>query len=97
MDLTKSKYEQEKKWEAYGLDPLDLSDTMAGQTANDIIHTKAKAISASQFTVWTSMLKRSTESANDFSTDDYDIKVRGKRGSSSGCHGRKLTDFFCAL
>lgn len=78
LELTKSKYEQEKKWNAYGLDPLDLSDGLAkgGKAADDMIHTKAKVISAAQFTIWTSMLKRSTETANDFDVDDYDIKVK---------------------
>ncbi|KAI8333669.1 6-phosphofructo-2-kinase-domain-containing protein [Chlamydoabsidia padenii] len=75
LELTRRKYEQEKKWNEYGLDSLDLSDTMTnGKTAHDIINTKAKAISASQFTIWTSMLKRTIESAKDFNIEDYDIK-----------------------
>ncbi|KAI8081720.1 6-phosphofructo-2-kinase-domain-containing protein [Halteromyces radiatus] len=77
IDLAKSKYEQEQKWESYGLDSLDLTDGSKDkdkETTHDIINSQAEAISSSQFTIWTSMLKRSTETAETFNVEDYDIK-----------------------
>jgi 6-phosphofructo-2-kinase len=40
------------------------------------VQATAAAISGSQFTVWTSMLKRSMQTAESFDPDEYDIKVR---------------------
>lgn len=40
------------------------------------VKARAEAISNSQFTVWTSMLKRSMQTAESFDPDEYDIKVR---------------------
>jgi 6-phosphofructo-2-kinase len=81
LEKVRNKYEQEQKWEAYGLDSLDLADRGAAKdngkrSAQDIINLNARALSNSQFTVWTSMLRRSKESAANFSAEDYDIKVR---------------------
>jgi 6-phosphofructo-2-kinase len=76
IELAKSKYEQEQQWEAYGLDSLDLTDGGGRKSANDVINSKAKALSSSQFTVWTSMLRRSTETAANFDLEEYDIKVK---------------------
>ncbi len=39
------------------------------------VKARAEAISNSQFTVWTSMLKRSMQTAESFDPDEYDIKV----------------------
>ncbi|ORZ19863.1 6-phosphofructo-2-kinase-domain-containing protein [Absidia repens] len=78
IELARSKFEQEKKWEEYGLDSLDLTDgtlkDKGKESTQDFINSKSQAITSSQFTVWTSMLRRSTESAQNFSVEDYDIK-----------------------
>lgn len=39
------------------------------------VRARAEALSNSQFTVWTSMLKRSMQTAESFDPDEYDIKV----------------------
>lgn len=101
LEKVRNKYEQEQKWEAYGLDSLDLADHGGAngkgkQSAQDIINSNAKALSNSQFTVWTSMLRRSTETAATFSAEDYDIKVKKEKGCFNPHQGTTvLTLGFC--
>ncbi|ORZ23154.1 6-phosphofructo-2-kinase-domain-containing protein [Absidia repens] len=97
IELTRSKYEQEQKWEAYGLDSLDLTNdaSMDGgkKYVDDVINSKVKALCSSQFTVWTSMLRRSTETAANFAPDEYDIKhVRYLNEINSGDRERMTYD-----
>ncbi|KAI8337008.1 6-phosphofructo-2-kinase-domain-containing protein [Chlamydoabsidia padenii] len=98
LEKVRSKFEQEQKWEEYGLDSLDLADSAVSkdkgkQSTNDIINSSAKALSNSQFTVWTSMLRRSTETAANFSAEDYDIKhIRYLNEINSGERERMTYD-----
>ncbi|KAG1217616.1 hypothetical protein G6F68_021719 [Rhizopus microsporus] len=47
---------------------------------------RAESISNSQFTIWTSMLKRSMQTAESFDPDEYDIKVNKFMISLSRLH-----------
>ncbi|ORY91882.1 6-phosphofructo-2-kinase-domain-containing protein [Syncephalastrum racemosum] len=76
LDLVERKREQEEEWQSYGLEPLDTADDVTKvrngtKTPHEIAHAKT---SKSQFTVWTSMLKRAVESVQHFDPDEYDIK-----------------------
>lgn len=75
LDLARRKIQEEKE----SKDPLKDSDDE--EPENELQHKKekklratAEAISNSQFTIWTSMLKRSMETAQSFDPDEYDIK-----------------------
>lgn len=75
LDLARRKIKQEK----------ELKDPMKGSDEEDEdgiekfrterkVKARAEAISNSQFTIWTSMLKRSMQTAESFDPDEYDIK-----------------------
>lgn len=75
LDLARKKIQEEKE----SKDPLKDSDDE--EQENELEHktekklrATAEAISNSQFTIWTSMLKRSMETAQSFDPDEYDIK-----------------------
>lgn len=72
LDIAKRQIEHENQ----SRNPLrdsDDDDTEDGER-NKVIQT-AEAISNSQFTIWTSMLKRSMQTAESFDPEEYDIKV----------------------
>ncbi|KAI9020664.1 6-phosphofructo-2-kinase-domain-containing protein [Phycomyces nitens] len=55
-------------------------------TPQEEVRAKVRAASNSQFTVWTSMLKRSTETGAAFDPDEYDVKhIRFLNEINSGC------------
>ncbi|KAI8641517.1 6-phosphofructo-2-kinase-domain-containing protein [Parasitella parasitica] len=76
LDLARRKIQEEKE----SKDPLKDSDDEDQETEHEEHKTEkkvratAEAISNSQFTIWTSMLKRSMETAQSFDPDEYDIK-----------------------
>jgi 6-phosphofructo-2-kinase len=77
LDIARRKIQEEKE----SKDPLKDSDdeTESTEEVNQDekkLRATAEAISNSQFTIWTSMLKRSMETAASFDPDEYDIKVR---------------------
>lgn len=78
MDLLRQKREQEEEWLSYGLEPLDKDnlgvDSNGTRTPEEVFKEKAATISNAQFTIWTSMLRRATETAAFFDPDEYDIK-----------------------
>ncbi|CEP14530.1 hypothetical protein [Parasitella parasitica] len=77
LDLARRRIQEEKE----SKDPLRDSDD-EDQAADELeehktekkVRATAEAISNSQFTIWTSMLKRSMETAQSFDPDEYDIK-----------------------
>ncbi|KAI8071279.1 6-phosphofructo-2-kinase-domain-containing protein [Gongronella butleri] len=78
LELARRKADEES--DAYGMERLELLDDTTHPapqgkdgTRDDLIHKKAEALSA-QFTVWTSMLQRSMQTASNFSADEYDVK-----------------------
>ncbi|KAI9016568.1 6-phosphofructo-2-kinase-domain-containing protein [Phycomyces nitens] len=78
-DLARRKIKEEEDWRSYGLEPLDgkkESETIDNRTTQEKIDAKAKELSSGQFTIWTSMLKRSMATAANFDPDVYDIKIR---------------------
>ncbi|KAF1807219.1 6-phosphofructo-2-kinase-domain-containing protein [Mucor lusitanicus] len=75
LDLARRKIQEEKE----SKDPLKDSDDEEQVTEQEHkeekkVRATAEAISNSQFTIWTSMLKRSMETAQSFDPDEYDIK-----------------------
>ncbi|GAN11364.1 6-phosphofructo-2-kinase [Mucor ambiguus] len=75
LDLARRKIREEKE----SKDPLKDSDDEEQVTEQEHkeekkVRATAEAISNSQFTIWTSMLKRSMETAQSFDPDEYDIK-----------------------
>ncbi|ORX43173.1 bifunctional 6-phosphofructo-2-kinase/fructose-2,6-bisphosphate 2-phosphatase [Hesseltinella vesiculosa] len=73
--MSMARRKQEQLEDAYGFDKLDLLDpSHDGEAREELLNKTAEALSSSQFTVWTSMLKRSMETAASFSPEDYDIK-----------------------
>ncbi|KAI9300309.1 6-phosphofructo-2-kinase-domain-containing protein [Cunninghamella echinulata] len=71
-ELAKTQYEQDIELGNYG--PSTSSDSDDDKTAEEIVAARAKSNYQSQFTVWTSMLKRSMETAENFNVEEYDIK-----------------------
>ncbi|CAO3615452.1 unnamed protein product [Cunninghamella echinulata] len=71
-ELAKTQYEQDMELGHYG--STTSSDSDDDKTAEEIIDARAKSNYQSQFTVWTSMLKRSMETAENFNVEEYDIK-----------------------
>lgn len=76
LDIAKRKIQEEQE----SKDPLKDSDDEAELAEEENKNEKklratAEAISNSQFTIWTSMLKRSMETSASFDPDEYDIKV----------------------
>ncbi|KAG0170505.1 hypothetical protein DFQ30_002371 [Apophysomyces sp. BC1015] len=76
LDIAQRKLQEEEDWKAYGLEPLDGDGTNneSHQSTEEKLKAKAAEISNSQFTIWTSMLKRSMETVHPFDPDEYDIK-----------------------
>lgn len=79
LDLARRKIEQEQE-SRYPLKDSDEEDLSAEEEFDQHrtekkVKAKAEAISNSQFTIWTSMLKRSMQTAESFDPDEYDIKV----------------------
>lgn len=75
LDLARRKIQEEKE----SKDPLKDSDDEEQESEQEHkeekkVRATAEAISNSQFTIWTSMLKRSMETAQSFDPDEYDIK-----------------------
>lgn len=75
LDLARKKIQEEKE----SKDPLKDSDDEEQESelehkTEKKLRATAEAISNSQFTIWTSMLKRSMETAQSFDPDEYDIK-----------------------
>ncbi|KAG2204588.1 hypothetical protein INT47_012647 [Mucor saturninus] len=75
LDLARRKIKQEKE----SKDPLKGSDEededgIERFRTEKKVKARAEAISNSQFTIWTSMLKRSMQTAESFDPDEYDIK-----------------------
>ncbi|KAI7902654.1 6-phosphofructo-2-kinase-domain-containing protein [Cokeromyces recurvatus] len=72
LDLAKRKIQEESE----AKDPLkDSDDESQEEEHKDAkVRATAEAINNSQFTIWTSMLKRSMQTAEAFDPDEYDIK-----------------------
>lgn len=76
LDIARRKIQEDQE----SKDPLKDSDDETESAEEEYQNEKkvratAEAISNSQFTIWTSMLKRSMETAASFDPDEYDIKV----------------------
>lgn len=79
LDLARRKIEQEQE-SKYPLKDSDEEELSAEEEFDQHrtekkVKARAEAISNSQFTIWTSMLKRSMQTAESFDPDEYDIKV----------------------
>lgn len=76
LDLAKRKIQEEKETKnpLKDSDDDDTEDEEKHKEKIQVIQT-AEAISNSQFTIWTSMLKRSMQTAEPFDPEEYDIKV----------------------
>ncbi|KAI8379109.1 6-phosphofructo-2-kinase-domain-containing protein [Radiomyces spectabilis] len=76
LDLARRKMKEQDDWKTYGLEPLDTEDELFSGSISTEAAVKAKvaAISNSQFTIWTSMLRRTKETVENFDPDEYDIK-----------------------
>ncbi|KAI9485700.1 MAG: 6-phosphofructo-2-kinase-domain-containing protein [Benjaminiella poitrasii] len=74
LDLARRKIQEEKE----SKDPLRDSDDESQEEEEEHkaakVRATAEAINNSQFTIWTSMLKRSMQTAEAFDPDEYDIK-----------------------
>ncbi|CEJ02414.1 hypothetical protein RMCBS344292_16420 [Rhizopus microsporus] len=74
LDLAERKIKEEEELN----DPTRSSDEEEEDKKEDKVKKvkeRAESISNSQFTIWTSMLKRSMQTAEAFDPDEYDIKV----------------------
>ncbi|EIE76550.1 hypothetical protein RO3G_01254 [Rhizopus delemar RA 99-880] len=73
LDLAKRKIKEEEE----AKDPMKDSDEEEEERdEGKRVKERAESISNSQFTIWTSMLKRSMQTAESFDPDEYDIKSR---------------------
>ncbi|CAO3617750.1 unnamed protein product [Cunninghamella blakesleeana] len=72
-ELAKNRYEQDIELGNYDSSTSNDDDD-DDKTPEEIIESHAKSNYKSQFTVWTSMLKRSMETAENFNVEEYDIK-----------------------
>ncbi|ORE10785.1 bifunctional 6-phosphofructo-2-kinase/fructose-2,6-bisphosphate 2-phosphatase, partial [Rhizopus microsporus var. microsporus] len=75
LDLAERKIKEEEELN----DPTRSSDGEEEDKKEDKVKKvkeRAESISNSQFTIWTSMLKRSMQTAEAFDPDEYDIKSR---------------------
>ncbi|KAG1219209.1 hypothetical protein G6F35_007678 [Rhizopus arrhizus] len=71
LDLAKRKIREEEE----AKDPMKDSDEEEEERdEGKRVKERAESISNSQFTIWTSMLKRSMQTAESFDPDEYDIK-----------------------
>ncbi|KAI9359037.1 6-phosphofructo-2-kinase-domain-containing protein [Pilaira anomala] len=78
LDLARRKIEQEQesKYPLKDSDEEEISpeEEFERYRTEKKVKARAEAISNSQFTIWTSMLKRSMQTAESFDPDEYDIK-----------------------
>ncbi|KAI8884997.1 bifunctional 6-phosphofructo-2-kinase/fructose-2,6-bisphosphate 2-phosphatase [Backusella circina FSU 941] len=71
LEIAKRKIEEEEE----SKEPMRNSDDEDDDSpVQEKVQATAAAISSSQFTIWTSMLKRSMQTAESFDPDEYDIK-----------------------
>ncbi|KAI8997407.1 6-phosphofructo-2-kinase-domain-containing protein [Pilobolus umbonatus] len=71
LELARRKVREEEELK----NPLKSSDDESDDSMEEErVKAQAEVISSSQFTIWTSMLKRSMETAEEFDPEDYDIK-----------------------
>lgn len=83
LDLAKRKIREEEE----AKDPMKDSDEEEEERdEGKRVKERAESISNSQFTIWTSMLKRSMQTAESFDPDEYDIKVNKSMISLSRLH-----------
>ncbi|KAI8373916.1 6-phosphofructo-2-kinase-domain-containing protein [Blakeslea trispora] len=75
LDLARRKIQEEEESRHPTKDSDDESEDSAEEDEHKV-RQRAEAINNSQFTIWTSMLKRSMETAAYFDPDEYDIKNR---------------------
>ncbi|KAI7870627.1 6-phosphofructo-2-kinase-domain-containing protein [Spinellus fusiger] len=76
-DLSRRKVEEEQAWRSYGLEPLNKKERENEEenaTIQERIEAKAAELASEQFTIWTSMLQRSMDTASNFDPEEYDIK-----------------------
>ncbi|KAI8076623.1 6-phosphofructo-2-kinase-domain-containing protein [Gilbertella persicaria] len=76
LDLARRKIQEEQESKNPTKDSDDESEESTTEEEEYKVRERARAINDSQFTIWTSMLKRSMETAAYFDPDEYDIKSR---------------------